>query len=684
MVASTSVPLSKQSQKSFIEYYRNVQNVRNTTRQNSRCRFERVDREYQREVDLEQENLDAKRANKTGDSSRFQNMTVPVIMPQVEAAVTHQTSVFLTGTPLFGVVADPQFIDEALMLETTLEDNSIRGSWARELMLFFRDGFKYNRAPVEVSWEQEVTYSVVTDLEKNLTEGIPKEVIWSGNRIKRLDPYNTFYDETVPPSEVYKKGEYAGYTDLISRIELKSFIARLPDVIVSSVVPALESGLGGAVGATDSTARNFFIPTINPEISEEDFKRTGTNWLKWAGLSTALRESKINYKDMYEITTLYAKVLPSEFSLHIPNRETPQIFKLIIINHEHIIYAEQQTNAHAYIPILIGQPLEDGLDYQTKSLAENGSDFQALASAYMNSIIASRRRAISDRVLYDPSRITSAAINSANPSAKIPVRPAAYGKNISDAVHHFDYREDQAASSMQQIQTILSLANNLSGQNLAQQGQFVKGNRTLSEFESVMQNAAGRDQLASILIEHQVFVPMKQILKLNTLQFQGGTTVYNRDKKLAVEIDPVKLRKAVLEFKISDGLVPSSKAINAESFTVALQTMQVAPNIGNGYNITQVFSYLMKTQGADLTDFEKSAEQLAYEQALSQWQGLAQLAIEKDLDPNTVLPPMPLPEQFNYDPRQNKPAPEGAGASRADTPANSLPGAPNTATPEPR
>jgi len=658
MVASTVVPLSNKSQLAFIEYYRSTQDLQNVTRQSMRNKFERIDRTYQREMDLTQEQQDAKSANRAGDTSRFQNITVPVVMPQVEAAVTYQTSVFLTGDPLFGVVAPPAFINEAMQLQTILEENSIRGGWARELILFFRDGFKYNFAPLEVTWAEEVSYSVETNLDKDIKRGTPKEVLWSGNRIRRLDPYNTFVDTRVPPSEVYKRGEFAGYTEFMSRIELKSFIASLPDKIIANIKPAFESGLGGGAGANDASARNFYTPSINPDVVEDDYVRGGTNWLRWAGLSTT-RNTNIEYKDSYEVTTLYCKVLPSEFEVRVPNANTPQIYKLIIVNHEHIIYAELQTNAHTYLPIFIGQPLEDGLAYQTKSLADNGAPFQEVASTYMNSIIASRRRAISDRVLYDPSRITSAHINSPNPSAKIPVRPAAYGKNLAESVYQFPYREDQAASSMQQIQTLLGLANSTAGQNQAQQGQFVKGNKTLHEFESVMQNANGRDQLAAILLEHQCFIPIKQVLKLNTLQYQGGTTLYNRDKQVEVEIDPVALRRAVLNFRITDGLIPASKVLNTDAFSVALQVFGSSPAIAQGYNIPQFFSYIMKTQGAEITDFEKSPEQQAYEQAVSQWQSIMQLAVEKGIDPTTLgAGPMPTPEQFGYDPQQNAPAPQ--------------------------
>jgi hypothetical protein len=672
MVASTAVPLSKKSQKAFMEYYRSIQSLQNISRIDSRSRYEHSDREYQREVDRSEAHLRAKKANRAGDTSRFQNMTVPVVMPQVEAAVTHQSSVYLTDTPLFGVVADPEFIDEAVQMESVFEDNAIRGGWTRELIMFFRDGFKYNFAPIEVSWGAEVTYSVDTNIKANLKEGVPKEVIWTGNKLRRLDPYNTFVDTRVPPTQVYKDGEFSGYTEFMSRIKLKSFIAALPDKIIANIVPAFESGLGTTTGAKDSSAMSFYIPNINTDISEENYHNAGTNWMRWAGLTEG-RKNPIDYKDGYEVTTIYCKVLPSEFALSVPNQNTPQIYKLHIVNHEWIIYAELQTNAHNYLPILVGAPLEDGLDYQTKSLTDNGAPFQQLASAYMNSIIASRRRATTDRVLYDPSRITSEHINSSNPSAKIPVRPAAYGKNISDAVYQFPYKEDQAAVSMSQISVLLELSNKLSGQNQVAQGQFVKGNKTDSQFEATLQSAAGRDQLASTMLESQCFTPMKLILKLNTLQFQGGTTIYNRDKKVSVEIDPVALRKAVLDFRVSDGLTSKERLLKPETFTAALQVFGSSPEIAAGYNIAPLFSYFMKSQGATIDSFEKSPEQLAYEQALGSWQALAQLAIEKGHEFNQ---PQPLPEQFGYDPAGNTPTPEGTTDKQGNAPDTSnTPGA---------
>ncbi len=597
-------------------------------------------------------------------------MVVPVVMPQVETAVTYQSSVFLTGEPIFGVVAGAQYMDAAMQLESILSDNAIRGGWTRELIMSFRDGFKYNFAPVEIDWAQEVTHAVETNLRISATEGIPKKVLWEGNRLRRLDPYNTFVDTRVAPTEVYKKGDFAGYTQFMSRIELKSFIASLPDKIVPNVKAAFESSNGNS-SAVNPGAMNYYEPSINPKVTDTDFTN-GTNWLAWASLADD-KARKIEYKDGYELTTLYCRILPSEFCLKTPSANTPQIYKLYIVNHQVIIYAELQTNAHNYLPILVAQPNEDGLRYQTKSLADNGAPFQEVATSYMASIIHSRRRAISDRVLYDPSRINASAINSANPSAKIPVRPSAYGKDIKQAVYAFPYREDQAGTSMQQISSVIGLSNTLNGQNQASQGQFVKGNKTLHEFESVMQNANGRDQLTSILLESQIFTPMKHIMKLNILQYQGGTTLYNKDRDTMVEVDPVALRKAVMDFRVTDGLTPASKILNTDALGMAMQALGSSPQIAQGYNLGPLFSYFMKTQGAHITEFEKSQEQMAYEQALNAWRQAVQMLTEGD-NPQAAeqLGPQPKPADYGYNPGNNNPQPQEAEARPAPT---SLPAA---------
>jgi hypothetical protein len=331
--------------------------------------------------------------------------------------------------------------------------------------------------------------------------------------------------------------------------------------------------------------------------------------------------------------------------MRVPAPNTPQVWKFIYVNHQVLIYAERQTNAHGLIPVFFGQPLEDGLSYQTKSLAQNVQPIQDVASAMMNSVIAARRRAISDRGLFDPSRVGEAQINSDNPSAKIPVRPAAYGKPLGEAYFPIPFRDDQSGTILQELGVIIKLSDIVSGQNPARQGQFVKGNKTQTEYSDVMNNSNGRDQNTSLLYEDQCFTPIKEVLKLNILQYQGPASFFSRTSKTTVAVDPIKLRKAVLEFKMTDGLTPASKVINSDAFQTSLQVIGSSPQIAGSYNIAPLFSYLMKTQGAHLEDFEKSPEQVAYETANNQWMSMAQLALSKGQEWKV---PQPTPQQFNY------------------------------------
>ena len=657
---NTPMILSQSAQDALLQFHRQCYSLLNQ-QWNIREQMRRVDLSYMRENDWTTEHKNAQLANKYGDSTRFQNLTIPVVKPLVESAVTYQTSVFLTGSPIFGVVAAPQFEDAALQMNAVLEDQSIRGGWISELMKFFRDGFKYNLSAIEVSWAQEVTAALETDVTFSTSQGKPKEVIWEGNKLKRWDLYNTFFDSRVQPHEIPSKGEFVGTTEMYSRIALKAFFATLPNKLIQNVIPAFESGLASAVGGMSTGGiESYYIPQLNPDALIQKNPRATLDWMAWAGMSGKL--GSIQYKNMYEVTTLYAKILPSDFGLRVPSANTPQIWKFIFVNHQVLVYAERQTNAHGLLPVFFGQPYEDGLSYQTKSLANDVSPMQDLSSALANSWIASRRRAISDRVIYDPSRVASEHINSPNPSAKIPVRPSAYGKPVSDSVYAFPFRDDQAAVAMQEMQQVQQFAFAVTGQNQAKQGQFVKGNKTLHEYNDVMTHSNGNDQKTAMLYETQIFTPLKEVLKLNILQYQGGTSLFSQSQQQQVSVDPVALRKAVLNFKISDGLTPADKLIGADALQTALQVIGSSPQINSGYNLAPLFSYLMKTQGADLSAFEKSPEQVAYEQAGSQWQQLAMEAIKSGADPKS-LPPQPVPQNYGYDPKT-----QGSSAAAAPAP----------------
>ena len=639
--SQTILRISKESQQSLVAYLWNIR-TRYTYFYSIRQVLEAADKEYYRENNRTEEHVRARLANNLGDSHRFQDITVPLVYDQVESWKSFMTEVFCSQTPIFPVVAPPKYADAAVQMNALLDKQARRGRWKSELIKFFRDCAKYSIGACEVSWAKVNTALVETDLQFSAKEGRPRNIIWEGNSIKRLDLYNTFWDTTVMPQDVATKGEYAGYHELVSRNRIKQMIAELgEDAIIPNINDALNSG---------TMLTEYYVPQVNPEaLTAVQSLTQGMDWFSWAGLQN---NSGIAYKGLYIVSTLYARILPADFGIKAPQPNTPQVWKFLIVNFSAIIFIERQTNAHDMIPILFACPNDDGIKYQTKGLAANVKPFQQVASALMNSVIASRRRAISDKGLFNPLYVDEKNINSPNPAAKIPVKPAAYqGVPLNEIYWPIPFNDDQASLGLQETQIISSMADQVTGQNKAQRGQFVKGNKTLSEYEDVMSNADSKPKSEAIVLEDQFFSPLKHVLATNILQYQGNESLYYADTDNEVIIDPLLLRNAIWEFKITDGAVPANQEMHADVWQTALQMFSTNQQIGFEYNIGDVFAYLLQMKGADIKDFKKSKQQIMFEQAGMQWQqAVAAIMKANPQVQQAQLPPQPVPADYGLNP----------------------------------
>ena len=607
---NTPYLISSKQQEAVVKYVQNAVESLSTT-WNLREQFLLRDIIYQREIDRSVSQQRALAANLAGDPTKLQNMTMPIVMPQIESALAYQAGVFFMDYPIFGIASNPQNMDVALQLETIIANNSIEYGWLRHLIMFLRDGLKYNLGFLETEWKRNKIYSLITDPGKKnakVVGGTPgdKEIYYEGNCLKRIDPYNAIWDKRVMnPAQHHIDGEFIGYTELNSRIQLKQLMLDLDAQFAMNGTAAFQSGVATVtINTADSW---YFIPNVNPLSFLGTQQMPTTNWLSWSMIDGSKGDKGIQYNNVYEVTKLYARIIPSDFGLMVPNRNQPQIWKFIIINRKVCLYAERMTNAHNFLPILICQPNEDGLGYQTKSFLDNATPFQFMGSNLWTAALESKRREVFDRILYDPSRIRSEDINKATSIARIPVKQSAYGRPISEAVYAFPYRGENISETLGMAQTIADQADLAVGQNRVDRGQFQKGNKSKYEFQTTMGNSNSRQQLTSLGIEHQTMAPLKCMLKYNMLQYQSETTYYNQDKKQPVDIKPEDIRKTALEFKVSDGLLSTDKMLNSDLLQVFMQTLQTSPLLQSQFDIIGAFVYWCKLQGAQwLDDFKRN------------------------------------------------------------------------------
>ena len=127
MAANTPITnLSPKAQESIVQFYKSCASITSAS-WNMRDQMLALDKLYMREMDRTLEQAQARSANISGDPTKFQNITVPLVLQAVESAVTYQTSVFLTGAPLFGVSSTADNADAALQMESLIDEQAIRG-----------------------------------------------------------------------------------------------------------------------------------------------------------------------------------------------------------------------------------------------------------------------------------------------------------------------------------------------------------------------------------------------------------------------------------------------------------------------------------------------------------------------------------------------------------------------------
>lgn len=600
--------------RAFLEYAKACAGLNSNLLGSFRALLEYRDRAYQRQLDVTAEHVKAVRANMSGDARKLQNLTVPIAMPQVESAVAYQAGVYLTSHPIFGVASYPQNMDAALQFETAISQQSIRYGWVRELLKVFRNGYKYNFGPAVCHWKTTPLKQVITRTETagNLAgmAGL-KEYSYGGNCITAVDPYNCFMDMTVNPASMHEEAEYFGYNEILSRVQLMRLLGTLDSAKTTHASEAYTSSFAGLANGT-ADGLTYCTPRVNRYMEAGLSGVTGANnWGQWAGMVPGVRAgTRPDYRSHYMVTHFYCRAAPSDFG---SRGNTPKVYYGIIVNWSTVIYVEEMNVGHDFLPVFVMQPYEDGLGYQTQSLLDNALPFQDMSSALWNASLESKRRLVFDRLVYNPRMIDKKDIDPASAVARIPLRNTSMAKDgseINRAIYQIPYREDNSGTNLQMADMISGMADQATGQNKVDRGQFQPGNKTKTEFTQTQSNSNSRQQLSSLAIQGQFMTPLKEVIKSNTLQYQQAGTILNQEQKKEVAVNPVELRKAILEFRMTDGLLPMDKMLNPELLMVFLQTAQAMPAVATEYDVMGMFLYWAKLQGASwLDDFKRDPEQ---------------------------------------------------------------------------
>lgn len=553
-------------------------------------------------------------------------ITSPIVISQVQSMVAYFSEVYLSGYPIFPVVATPDLRTEAEALEGIIQDHLVMSESVPELQLMFNDAAKYNRVAWEVDWKPITTYSPQTELtELEAGKATLKKDYKHINAIKRLNLRNFHYDETVPFAKVATKGNYAGYSEIISRVGLKdhlNYLSSEKKLVSNDVVKkALESSFDSTDFHED--------PIISSDLTSSTNR--GVDWDLFGGFvppGNHQRRVPSNSSGIYLISKFYLRLIPSDFNLNTPNKNSVQVFVVEMVNREVVISMEPYYGAYGALGIGTAYAIEDGLEDQTQGYGEMAIPLQEAASRLYNIRFQSAKRALQDRALFDPKMIRAADINSPIAAPKIPVDTAGMLEGGLDrAYKQIPYDGRGTENVLQDAREITDWQKELSGMNNATRGQFQKGNKTMSEFNTIMGNSENRMRLPALVLEFRMMQRIKNQLKLNILQFGEDTQIVSPRTGLPIEVEITKLQARNLQFEIGDGYTPKSKLAASETLSAGMQLIGQSASLQQAYGmqLPAMFAHLMTSGGVRGFDQYTVAATAEWEKSLTLQGQVAQL-----------------------------------------------------------
>lgn len=538
-------------------------------------------------------------------------------------------AVYVAKSTIIEVPDLPNAMHVTAALKDKIGRDSGRHAWALELIKIIQNSVIYNFGAAELR---------LTAKRENV--------------LRAINPYNFFYDQSVPPDKIGSDALYAGYTELVTLPTLYRLISAsggqwLTDVgksLISDInalerVSYLTSQRSEFIG--DYCAGGFGMTLSNALVRSA--RKSNDHTPDWHAVVNDLSdvEQRVKLrtsiaKGNYQLTTYYCRAMPEWLGLPAKKyasyngSDSGQIpvWKMYILDHTYLMAVEPVVESHGYLPLMAGQVQVDTAG-DSLTYSESLAPVQVFSAKLNIARIAAMRRALSDRGLYDKSLIESDDINNRSPTAQIPVNGHSMrelGKGVRDAYFHLPFDSSGIAQLMGGIGEVDDFASRISGNNPQMQGAHLPGNRTAGEAQRVNMMGEGRFRVYSILFQQTFMLPFKIQLRSNLSDSTQELTYYDPATGRKQSVSQAEYAEYEPDFVLADGMMPSTKMISPDMLSSLLTAVIQIPQLQATKDVGAMVDLLARAGGVE--DFHKipppNPEVLKAQQAAQQAQTSAQ------------------------------------------------------------
>ena len=552
---------------------------------------------------------DAESLTKSADYRRPVRVVVPLSYATSEALKTTMTSIFLRNPihPIRGRGPEDQF--GALLLERLLQAQSV---WFKEFLAWhtiWNDAFTFSLGIAETKWERRYvrrmqdeqvdsvlqalrkeTGNALGEVEGDIIRFFADELLFEGQRLRPIDPFNWLPDPNVTPNEI-QDSEFLGYTWHWNAMDLLSEEAE-PDTDYFNGLFArmlADSGLGKSrlVGDTD-TGR-------------------GERW----DLENIRDTIRAPFTNRLDLVQMYIKLIPSEWGLS--HGKVPEIWDFCAAGDRVIIKAQKSKFAHGMYPITVCAPTTNGHDVLPVSMIATTFGLQEAIDFYISSHVANVRKSLNDMFVVDTSAIEWEDLLDPGPGKLIRLKSHVAGSgNIDQYIKQFQVT-DVTSNHQKDAQGLMQMLKESIGTTDITQGnlQQLPERPTAALGGAAMNRAMSRLNMIGMKIGAQSVYDVGFQGAFNTQQFMSQTTavetigryegllkkIFNGASSVQATIANINVAFDMIPL---DGSVPGLE--NVEAHTQIMNTLLTVPGVGEqiaaGMDLPRFFANWMRLTGA--------------------------------------------------------------------------------------
>lgn len=542
--------------------------------------------------------MDDKLTDQKDSYSRFQELDNALGREVAESYHSYYTSTYLGTDKVFSMTSTNENKEKAQKFDIVMGDQEKQNNWRSHLGRWFLDISKYNLGAVDVSWHTKLGYKTTVDRSTSIPKTSREAIIWKGNRIQHIDMYNFIFDHAVDLIELSERGEFAGYIELLSQVELFKLIKRLKTDTDQTIYdqasrenPAFDI-YKVAQANTTKFNMDYREPNVTPLGQTSIPKKAEIDWAREFGFS-----SDNSQKTGYTVMKFYFQIVPS--SMDFPKTgtladETVEMWEFHLLNGTHLLASKRLDNAHGLLPIAIAQTDADSLGINSAGPMQVAIPYSKMAKQLMDRVFAGADKSIRDRAIFDKKYLDNDIINSAIPDAKMSTKVSLpVGKSIRDVYHSIQGGPDTTGLA-NNVESVMQAGMRAAGTNDRLAGQLTPGNRTLEEFSQVQNAATNKQFIRALIVEATAMTYIKRIIKMNIVQYQEAVTIYDPSANQNVDIDPVELYQAEVDYKIADGLLPTDNMLSPNVQQQLLTLFGLIPDAFVEYDTAAIVAHILQ------------------------------------------------------------------------------------------